>query len=119
MSSIESKISEFLKKQVEAQKLAKKKEKVQVCIKPDSYIGREIEYQTALLHEILSEIRIRNSKGSDKTAGNSAMENITVNIEVDTTEIEGAIEKANKLAELLREVQQILNSLFETSRSET
>ena len=54
---IEKKISEFMKKQVEEQKLAKRKEKVQVCIKPDSYIGKEIQYQTALLHEILTEVR--------------------------------------------------------------
>lgn len=32
-------------------------EKKQVCIDPDSIIGKEIMYQTALLHEILYEIR--------------------------------------------------------------
>lgn len=63
---IEKKISEFMKKQVEEQKLARRKEKIQVCIKPDSYIGREIQYQTALLHEILEEVR--KNKGSDKAA---------------------------------------------------
>lgn len=35
---------------------AKKKRK-SVCIDPDSVIGKEIMYQTALLHEILDEIR--------------------------------------------------------------
>ena len=35
----------------------KKKRKKQVCIDPDSIIGKEIMYQTALLHEILHEIR--------------------------------------------------------------
>ena len=34
-----------------------KKEKKSVCIDPDSVIGKEIMYQTALLHEILDEIR--------------------------------------------------------------
>lgn len=63
---IEKKISEFMKKQVEEQKLAKRKEKVQVCIKPDSYIGKEIQYQTSLLHEILAEMR--ENKGSGKAA---------------------------------------------------
>lgn len=63
---IENRIREFLKKQVEEQKLAKKKEKLQVCINPDSYIGREILYQTALLHEILAEVR--KNKGSGKAA---------------------------------------------------
>lgn len=63
---IEGKISEFLKKQLEQEKAAKKKERVQVCIKPNSYIGREIQYQTALLHEILREIR--KGRGSTRTA---------------------------------------------------
>lgn len=63
---IEDKIAEFMKKQIEREKCARKKEKVQVCIKPDSYIGREIQYQTVLLHQILKEIR--KNKGSDKTA---------------------------------------------------
>ena len=43
---------------------SRKKERHQVAIDPDSYIGREIIYQTALLHEIkdiLNEIR---NKGS-------------------------------------------------------
>lgn len=66
---MEKKLSEFMKKQLKEQKHAKRKEKIQVCIKPDSYIGKEIQYQTALLHEILAEIRknvsrkcIRNGK---------------------------------------------------------
>ena len=63
---IEKKISEFMKKQVEEQKLAKRKEKIQVCINPDSYIGKEIQYQTALLHELLAEVR--KNKGSNKAA---------------------------------------------------
>ena len=54
---LEKIISDFMKRQLEEQKLAKKKEKIQVCIKPDSYMGKEIIYQTALLHEMLEEIR--------------------------------------------------------------
>lgn len=57
---IERLISEFIKKQTEEQKCSKRREKIQVCIKPDSYIGKEIEYQTALLHEILTELRKKN-----------------------------------------------------------
>ena len=56
-AELKKEISDFMKRQLEEQKLAKKKEKIQVCIKPDSYIGKEIQYQTALLHEILDEIR--------------------------------------------------------------
>lgn len=63
---IENKMAEFTKKQMELEKHAKKKEKVQVCIKPDSYIGREIQYQTALLHQILNECR--KNKGSAEAA---------------------------------------------------
>lgn len=52
---------ELKKKEIED---SRKKERHQVAIDPDSYIGREILYQTALLHEIkdiLNEIR---NKGS-------------------------------------------------------
>ena len=52
---------ELKKKEIED---SRKKERHQVAIDPDSYIGREIIYQTALLHEIkdiLNEIR---NKGS-------------------------------------------------------
>lgn len=40
-----------------AEQKAKRKEKWQVNINPNSLIGREIKYQTALMHEILSELR--------------------------------------------------------------
>lgn len=69
---IERKISGFFKKQMEQEKAARKKERVQVCIKPNSYMGREIQYQTALLHEILREIR--KGRGSAKTAPDDQLE---------------------------------------------
>jgi len=50
-------ISKFAKKQRDEVAKEKKKRKIQVCIDPDSLIGKEIMYQTALLHEILSEVR--------------------------------------------------------------
>lgn len=46
-----------MERQAKEQNLARRKEKRQVCIRPDSYLGREILYQTALLHEILAELR--------------------------------------------------------------
>lgn len=52
---------ELKKKEIED---SRKKERHQVAIDPDSYIGREIIYQTALLHEIkdiLNEIRNKSS----------------------------------------------------------
>lgn len=63
---IEKKLAEFMERQMKEQKRARRKEKIQVCIKPDSYIGREIQYQTALLHEILAEVR--KNKGSNIAA---------------------------------------------------
>ena len=50
-------ISEFRKKEVEEIRKSQKKEKKQVCLNPDSMIGKEILYQTALLHQILEEER--------------------------------------------------------------
>lgn len=69
---MEERISEFMKKQMEEQKRTKKKEKIQICINPDSYIGKEIQYQTALLHEILAEVR--KSKGSVEAASDAQFE---------------------------------------------
>lgn len=39
----------------EAEKVLKTEEN-QVCIKADSYIAKEIKYQTALLHQILNKL---------------------------------------------------------------
>lgn len=38
-------------------KRLKKEKKKHVCIDPDSVIGKEITYQTVLLHEILEHLR--------------------------------------------------------------
>lgn len=54
-TNIEKVITKLRKRELEEKLKAKKKEKLQVNINPDSLIGREIRYQTALLHEILRE----------------------------------------------------------------
>lgn len=54
---IERAIANFKRRELEEKRKAKKKEKIQVNINPDSLIGKEIQYQTALLHEILEETR--------------------------------------------------------------
>lgn len=56
---IEREISEFKKNELKEVEESRKKEKKQVYIAPDSLIGKEIKYQTALLHEILHELRNR------------------------------------------------------------
>jgi len=50
-------IARFRKMELEEAIAEKKSKKKQVCIDPDSVIGREIKYQTALLHQVLEEIR--------------------------------------------------------------
>ena len=50
-------IARFRKIELEETEKEKKSKKKQVCIDPDSVIGKEIRYQTALLHQILDEIR--------------------------------------------------------------
>lgn len=54
---IYSAISKFAKRERDEIAKEKRKRKLQVCIDPDSLIGKEIKYQTALLHEILDELR--------------------------------------------------------------
>ena len=55
--NIYEEISRFAKKERDEVAKEKTKRKKQVCIDPDSLIGKEIKYQTALLHEILNELR--------------------------------------------------------------
>lgn len=55
--NIYEEISLFAKRQRDEIDKEKKKRRKQVYIDPDSIIGKEIMYQTALLHEILHEIR--------------------------------------------------------------
>lgn len=55
--SIYKEISRFAKIQRNEIRKEKQKKRKQVCIDSDSVIGKEIMYQTALLHEILEEIR--------------------------------------------------------------
>ena len=50
-----SKFAEMQRDEIKREKTKKKRKSV--CIDPDSVIGKEIMYQTALLHEILDEIR--------------------------------------------------------------
>ena len=50
-------------------KSSRKKERFQVNVNPNSVIGREMKYQTALLHEILNEVR--EQKRSIKEEGNN------------------------------------------------
>lgn len=57
-NQIYKEISNFAEMQRDEIKREKaKKKRKSVCIDPDSVIGKEIMYQTALLHEILDEIR--------------------------------------------------------------
>lgn len=51
--NIYEEISLFAKRQRDEIDKEKKKRRKQVYIDPDSIIGKEIMYQTALLHEIL------------------------------------------------------------------
>lgn len=50
-------IARFKKIELKEVEKEKKQKKKLVCIDADSVIGKEIRYQTALLHEILDEIR--------------------------------------------------------------
>lgn len=56
-TDIEKTIAEFAAREREAAEASKEKEENQACINPDSYMAKEIKYQTALLHQILDEIR--------------------------------------------------------------
>lgn len=57
MSDIYEEVRKFAEgEKAEAEK-ALQAEENQVCIKADSYIAKEIKYQTAMLHQILNELR--------------------------------------------------------------
>lgn len=70
--NIYEEISLFAKRQRDEIDKEKKKRRKQVYIDPDSIIGKEIMYQTALLHEILHEIR--EGRTSPKEINHSQMQ---------------------------------------------
>lgn len=89
--NIYEEISKYEKRQRDEIAKEKKKRKRQVCIDPDSIIGKEIMYQTALLHEILNEVRKKNR------ASKSTEEKMLV------IRIKGHQECLNKIKELKEE----------------
>lgn len=100
--NIYEEISAFAKRQRDEIKKEKKIRKKQVCIDPDSIIGKEIMYQTALLHEILNEVRKKNR------VSKSTEEKMLV------IRIKGHQECLNKIKELKEETEQ-LNKLMRES----
>lgn len=50
-------LSLFAKREMEEVAKEKRKRFIRICIDPDSVVAKEIKYQTALLHEILNELR--------------------------------------------------------------
>lgn len=69
MSNINEGIRKFTEQEKKEAEKALKTEKNQVCIKADSYVAKEIKYQTALLHQIinsLNEYSLSEKKGNKK-----------------------------------------------------
>ena len=69
MSDIYEEIRKFAEGEKEEAEKALQTEENQVCIKADSYIAKEIKYQTALLHHIfnrLNEISLSEKKGNKR-----------------------------------------------------
>lgn len=95
--NIYEEISAFAKRQRDEIKKEKKIRKKQVCIDPDTIIGKEIMYQTALLQEILHEVR------------NTAQKEKVV-----TVKIRGCQEYLEKVRVLTKRTEQ-LNKLMEKS----
>ena len=58
MSDIYEEISKFTEREKKEAERALQEEENQVCIKADSYIAKEIKYQTALLHQILNKLNV-------------------------------------------------------------
>lgn len=58
---IKKAIAEFADRERKEAETSKEKEKNQVCMNPDSYMAKEIKYQTALLHQILNELQKQNA----------------------------------------------------------
>lgn len=96
-TNIYEEISAFAERQRNEIKKEKKTRKKQVCIDPDTIIGKEIMYQTALLQEILHEVR------------NTAQKEKVV-----TVKIRGCQEYLEKVRVLTERTEQ-LNKLMEKS----
>lgn len=57
----------FAEREREEAEKSKEKEKNQMCLDPNSYMAKEIKYQTALLHRILNEIQTVNKKNENRS----------------------------------------------------
>lgn len=55
--TFEEELVKFIEREKEDAKKALSEEKNICCINPDSYMAKEIKYQTVLLHEILETLR--------------------------------------------------------------
>lgn len=69
MSDIYEEVRKFAEGEKAETEKALQAEENQVCIKADSYIAKEIKYQTALLHQILSKLNtlsLSEKKGNKK-----------------------------------------------------
>lgn len=69
MTSIYEEIEKFAERERAEAEKALQTEENQVCIKADSYVAKEIKYQTALLHQILdkiNELQYSKRKGNKK-----------------------------------------------------
>ena len=58
MDKISEAIEKFAQRERDEAEKACKEEKNQVSINPDSYIAKEIKYQTALIHGMQEEMRL-------------------------------------------------------------
>lgn len=64
---IKKRIAKFAEMEREEAEASKEKEKNQMCLDPNSYMAKEIKYQTALLHQILYEIQNMNKKNENRS----------------------------------------------------
>ena len=60
--NIYEEISKYEKTKMEAMRGSKNRERKQMNINPDCYVAQEIEYQTAILHEILEKLKFLEQK---------------------------------------------------------
>lgn len=86
-------ISKFAKNERDEVAKERKKRKMQVCIDPDSLIGKEIKYQTALLHEILNEVRETRKELQTIRSELEFFSKVTIHGNVNADRIKGIVTK--------------------------
>ena len=107
MDKISEAIERFAQRERDEAEKACKEEKNQVSINPDSYIAKEIKYQTALIHGMQEEMRLLRNKEIIPRTQKEGEKELIITAHDHTDEIFDNLE-TEEANEIIEEILQVL-----------